>query len=51
MFAKWLATQESANWDQLLKALRSQSVQEMTLASRIEQMLGDTNDKYNGKGH
>ena len=51
MFAEWLATQESANWDQLLKALRSPSIQGMTLASRIEQMIGDTNDKYNGKNH
>ena len=45
MFKKWLESQEQASWDQLLKALRSRSVQLSTLASRIENMLIG-----NGKG-
>ena len=39
MLKKWLESQEQASWDQLLKALRSRSVQLSTLASRIENML------------
>ena len=39
MFKKWLELQNNANWDQLLKALRSPSVQLMYLASQIERML------------
>ena len=39
MFKKWLETQENASWDQLLEALRSPSVQLMTLANQIDQML------------
>ena len=47
MFAKWLDTQDGASWDQLLEALRSQSVQEISLANQIEDMLGNTNENYN----
>ena len=50
MFAKWLDTQVTASWDQLLKALRSPGVQLMDLAREVEQMLDDT-DNYNGKNH
>ena len=39
MFKKWLDTQENASWDQLLRALRSKSVQLNTLANKIENML------------
>lgn len=39
MFAKWLEIEENASWDQLLKALRSPSVQLIHFASQIEQML------------
>ena len=39
MFAKWLETEENASWDQLLKALRSPSIQLIHFASQIEQML------------
>ena len=39
MFKKWLESQENASWDQLLKALRSRSVQLNTLAKKIENML------------
>ena len=46
MLAKWLQ-QERASWDQLLEALRSESVQRMNLANQIEQML-DTNGKSHG---
>ena len=36
MFKRWLET-ENASWNQLLEALRSQSVQLMYLANQIEQ--------------
>ena len=39
MFKKWLDTQENASWDQLLRALRSRSVQLNTLANKIENLL------------
>ena len=48
MFNEWLNTQDGASWDQLLKALRSPSIQLMHLASKIEQMLDDAKDN-NGK--
>ena len=50
MFIKWLE-QAIANWDELLKALRSRNVQLMYFANQIEQMLDDPEDNYNGKNH
>ena len=43
MFAKWLETEENASWDQLLKALRSSSIQLTHLANQIEQILDPSN--------
>ena len=45
MFGKWLQSQEQASWNQLLKALRSKSVQLNMLARKIEDLLSE-----NGKG-
>ena len=46
MFTKWLDTQVMASWNQLLKALRSPSVQLEYLANQIEQMLDNENDNH-----
>ena len=45
MFAKWLQ-QDGVSWNQLLDALRSESVKQMYLANQIEQMLDDENDNH-----
>ena len=49
MFAEWLNTQENASWDQLLEALRSPSVELMQLANKVEKMLEDEQNNYQGK--
>ena len=41
MFSEWLEKQENASWDQLLKAMRSPSVQLKDLAKQIETQLLD----------
>ena len=41
MFSNWLKKQVNASWDQLLKALRSPSVQLMDLANQIEVKILD----------
>ena len=41
MLSEWLEKQENASWDQLLKALRSPSVQLMDVAKQIETQLLD----------
>jgi len=54
MFITWLQTEQNANWDQLLRALRSPSVQLTTLANEIEQMLQIEQifgDNYASKKH
>ena len=48
MFYKWLETEESASWNQLLGALRNQSVQLTRLACIIEELL-DPSDNVRGK--
>ena len=45
MFAEWLQ-QGGASWNQLLEALRSNSVEETGLANRIKQMLDNENDDH-----
>ena len=39
MFKKWLESQVAPSWDQLLRALRSRSVQLIALADKIDNML------------
>ena len=46
MFKKWLETCPNPSWNQLLKAVRSPSVELIYLASQIEQELIS---KYNLK--
>ena len=36
---KWLDTTDNANWNQLIKALRSPSVQLNSFASQLEEMI------------
>ena len=48
MFSKWLDTQESASWDQLLEALRSPNVWLKHIAIKLELMLNNNNGKKVG---
>ena len=53
---KWLDTTEDASWNQLIKALRSPSVQLNSFASQLEQMIGKSKTMklltmYNGIYH